>query len=40
MGTGLRTAPRDAIIADSSLKMRGKAFGLHRARILWEQLGA
>ncbi len=31
VGKGLRTAPRDAIIADSSLKMRGKAFGLHRA---------
>jgi MFS family permease len=31
MGKGLRTAPRDTIIADCSLKMRGKAFGLHRA---------
>lgn len=29
-GKGLRTAPRDAIIADSSLKARGKAFGFHR----------
>ncbi|MFQ6065658.1 MAG: MFS transporter [bacterium] len=31
VGKGLRTAPRDAIIADSTLKLRGKAFGLHRA---------
>ncbi len=31
IGKGLRTAPRDAIIADSSIKQRGKAFGLHRA---------
>ncbi|MBU2617558.1 MAG: MFS transporter, partial [Euryarchaeota archaeon] len=29
-GKGLRTAPRDAIIADSALA-RGKAFGIHRA---------
>jgi len=31
VGKGLRTAPRDAIIADSSVEQRGKAFGLHRA---------
>ena len=32
VGKGLRTAPRDAIIADSSGQAsRGKAFGLHRA---------
>jgi len=32
VGKGLRTAPRDAIIADYSGKeIRGKAFGLHRA---------
>ncbi len=31
IGKGLRTAPRDAIIADSPAKQRGKAFGLHRA---------
>jgi len=31
VGKGLRTAPRDAIIADSSIDQRGKAFGLHRA---------
>ena len=30
IGKGLRTAPRDAIIADSSVEQRGKAFGLHR----------
>jgi len=31
VGKGLRTAPRDAIIADSSApSVRGKAFGLHR----------
>ncbi|TET43324.1 MFS transporter [Candidatus Aerophobetes bacterium] len=30
-GKGLRTAPRDAIIAESSLKWRGRSFGLHRA---------
>ncbi len=30
-GKGLRTAPRDAIIADSAINMRGKAFGIHRA---------
>lgn len=31
-GKGLRTAPRDAIIADSAqIKKRGAAFGLHRA---------
>jgi len=31
VGKGLRTAPRDAIIADSSVKQRGRAFGFHRA---------
>jgi len=32
IGKGLRTAPRDAIIADSAAQeIRGKAFGLHRA---------
>lgn len=31
MGKGLRTAPRDAIIADSAVNVRGKAFGIHRA---------
>ena len=32
LGKGLRTAPRDALIADSTGKgMRGRAFGLHRA---------
>ena len=32
VGKGLRTAPRDAMIADYSRKeVRGKAFGLHRA---------
>lgn len=32
IGKGLRTAPRDAIIADcAEEKARGKAFGLHRA---------
>jgi len=30
-GKGLRTAPRDAIIANSEKKVRGKAFGIHRA---------
>jgi MFS family permease len=30
-GKGLRTAPRDAIIADSTIDVRGKAFGIHRA---------
>ncbi len=31
-GKGLRTAPRDAIIADSTLtEVRGTAFGIHRA---------
>jgi len=30
-GKGLRTAPRDAIIADSMPKERGKGFGIHRA---------
>ncbi len=30
-GKGLRTAPRDAIIADSAINIRGKAFGIHRA---------
>ncbi|MCX8194884.1 MAG: MFS transporter [Candidatus Micrarchaeota archaeon] len=32
LGKGIRTAPRDAIIASSSQKaVRGKAFGLHRS---------
>lgn len=32
MGKGIRTAPRDALIADSAEEgKRGKAFGLHRA---------
>ncbi len=31
VGKGLRTAPRDAIIADSMPEERGKAFGIHRA---------
>lgn len=32
LGKGVRTAPRDALIADSSLEgKRGAAFGLHRA---------
>ncbi|MHB1418600.1 MAG: MFS transporter [Bacillota bacterium] len=32
LGKGVRTAPRDALIAESSLPgARGKAFGLHRA---------
>ncbi len=31
VGKGLRTAPRDAIIADSMPVQRGKAFGVHRA---------
>jgi MFS family permease len=32
VGKGIRTAPRDALIADSvNEKVRGKAFGLHRA---------
>jgi MFS family permease len=32
VGKGVRTAPRDALIADSTRKkVRGKAFGLHRA---------
>jgi len=30
VGKGLRTAPRDAIIADSMPKRRGKGFGFHR----------
>lgn len=30
VGKGLRTAPRDAIIADSMPKERGKGFGIHR----------
>ncbi|MCF7916640.1 MAG: MFS transporter [Candidatus Omnitrophica bacterium] len=30
IGKGLRTAPRDAIIADSSEINRGRSFGLHR----------
>ena len=31
VGKGIRTAPRDAIIADSAPKKRGKGFGIHRA---------
>lgn len=31
VGKGLRTAPRDAIIADSMPGERGKGFGIHRA---------
>lgn len=31
VGKGLRTAPRDAIIADSMPEDRGKGFGIHRA---------
>jgi len=31
VGKGLRTAPRDAIIADSMAAERGKGFGIHRA---------
>ncbi|MCJ7720542.1 MAG: MFS transporter, partial [Candidatus Hadarchaeum sp.] len=32
VGKGVRTAPRDVLIADSTRKkVRGKAFGLHRA---------
>ncbi len=30
IGKGLRTAPRDAIIADSMPKHRGRGFGIHR----------
>jgi len=30
VGKGLRTAPRDAIIADSMPKEKGKGFGIHR----------
>jgi MFS family permease len=31
VGKGLRSAPRDAIIADSMPEARGKGFGIHRA---------
>ena len=32
IGKGLRTAPRDAIVAESSdVSVRGKAYGFHRA---------
>ncbi len=31
VGKGLRTAPRDAIIADSMPEKRGRGFGIHRA---------
>ena len=31
VGKGIRTAPRDAIIADSMPRKRGKGFGIHRA---------
>lgn len=38
IGKGMRTAPRDALIADSTdASMRGRAFGLHRAM---DHLGA
>jgi MFS family permease len=37
LGKGLRTAPRDAIIADSSDSYRGRSFGLHRT---FDTLGA
>lgn len=37
IGKGLRTAPRDAIIADSLTTKRGKGFGIHRA---FDTLGA
>ncbi|MFH1222233.1 MAG: MFS transporter [Candidatus Micrarchaeota archaeon] len=38
IGKGVRTAPRDAIIADSAdVKVRGKAYGLHR---MMDTLGA
>ncbi|OYT57590.1 MAG: MFS transporter, partial [Candidatus Aenigmarchaeota archaeon ex4484_14] len=30
IGKGLRTAPRDAIIADAMPKQRGRGFGIHR----------
>lgn len=31
LGKGMRTAPRDAMIAESSQKKRGVSFGIHRA---------
>ena len=37
MGKGIRTAPRDAIIADSMPEARGTGFGIHRA---FDSLGA
>ena len=38
MGKGIRTAPRDALIADSvSESISGKAFGIHRTI---DQMGA
>ena len=38
IGKGVRTSPRDALIADSTdLKMRGRAFGFHRGM---DHLGA
>lgn len=37
VGKGLRTAPRDTIIADSTPQQRGKGFGIHRA---FDSLGA
>jgi MFS family permease len=37
VGKGLRTAPRDAIIADSMPEARGEGFGIHRA---FDTLGA
>lgn len=36
VGKGIRTAPRDALVADSSARQgRGAAFGLHRALDTW-----
>ncbi len=36
IGKGVRTAPRDALIADSvSESISGKAFGIHRTKIRW-----
>lgn len=37
VGKGLRTAPRDAIIADSMPKQKGRGFGIHRT---FDTLGA
>jgi hypothetical protein len=30
VGKGLRTSPRDALIADSTVSIRGRAFGFQR----------